>query len=123
MKISAVKLFELSQIEDETTRQAVAPLVEYINQVADQLIRLSQKQTTIIDNIDAEVKDVKLTSGTEQEVVVRNTERILGCVPIKAINNSVVSFKWRITTTGNLAVTCGFSSSDKTTTSILVLYR
>lgn len=123
MIISATKLFETSSIQDPELQKNLEPLIAFTNNLADQLIRMSQKQITIADNLDAEYKIIQLTNSIEKEILIRNAERLLGVIPINAISTGVKDFKWRITSTGNVAVTIGLLDDIKTQCTILFLYK
>jgi len=123
MKVTSTKLFEIAQIQDEKIREALQPLVEYINGVNDQLIRLSQKQISILDNISSESYSVTLNSGVEKEILIRNPENILGVLILKVVSNGYTDFAWRITNSGALGVKVGFTTAKASPITFLVLYR
>ena len=126
MKITAIKLFEASSIKDDKTREAVMPLVEYVNNALDQLIRLSNKQTTFADNMDAEQIEINITHNVAKDAVVRQPERIIGVMVMKVYSptDAVNSLSWKITNEGGLSLTALFREASSTSRKVrfLIIY-
>ena len=123
MKITSTKLFEVSQIQDEDLRTNIGPLVDYINQLADQLIRMSNKQVNLTDNVACELYTVTLKQNAEKEILVKTPENIIGVTTIKAIANGINGLTWSISNSGALKVKCEFVIDKPTIVTVLVFYR
>lgn len=126
MRINAIKLFETSSIKDDKTREAIQPFIEYVNNALDQLIRLSNKQTTFGDNIDAEIIEITLTHNVAKPAVIRQPERVIGVIALKVFSptDAVNSLSWKITTDGGLSLLAVFkeAASDTRKVKFLVIY-
>ncbi len=126
MRISAIKLFDLATIKDDKVRTEVQPFVEYVNNALDQLIRLSNKQTTFADNIDSEQIEISIKHNSAKDAVVRQPERIIGVIALKVYSatDAVNSLAWKITNDGGLSLTAMFkeASTDVRKVRFLIIY-
>ena len=126
MRISAIKLFDLATIKDEKVRVEVQPFVEYVNNALDQLIRLSNKQTTFADNIDSEQIEISIKHNSAKDAVVRQPERIIGVIALKVYSatDAVNSLAWKITNDGGLSLTAMFkeAAADARKVRFLIIY-
>lgn len=84
MKFAITRIFETSQILKTKAGQELSSFIEYISQLQDQLLRLSQNNVTIDDNIKSERKNVivkngqtnyqlQIATGTRPSLVLYNT--------------------------------------------------
>ena len=71
MKLSVARVFEVSQIAASKAYGELQPFIEYVNQLADNVIRVLQNGVGLKDNLDAELQTIALTHGSSISVAFR----------------------------------------------------
>ena len=121
-KITQVKLFESSSLDQETA-QKIAPLIDFINSGMDQIITALDGKLTFKDNIDAELVTLKVKHGTKKDVLIRNPERLIGLLVYRVLHASDTcsGLHWQLNTSGTLAVTPYFRNATSDDRNIILL--
>lgn len=120
-KLSVARLFEVSQIATTKAFQEMQPFVEYVNQLADNLVRILVNGIGVRDNLDAQL--VTLTVSADTPLSVRTNK-----VPIAALlvrqnprNPLVTGFAWDIDNDGVLRIEVTFDDSAASQLDVTVL--
>ena len=83
MTKSIIVRFDDAILPDKiTSKEDIMPLIEYLNATIDNLIRITAKGVGINDNLDADIKEQTVTTGTTARTVTR--KRPIGIIPLKA---------------------------------------
>lgn len=110
MKITAVRLFELSSL-DPKLQQPLKPLVEHINQLSENLIRAARGELTLEDNIKGALLAATVSNDVESNFGVQ-AGSIIGVIPLRVESgNPIISFGWRLTDTNKPAFKIKFANT------------
>lgn len=126
MKISLSKLFDITEIKDSAIIEGVKPLVAFVNQFSDQMIRALRNSLTLQDNIKGVKRRVDFTHAAEQ-IVEYSGGVPMGIIPLRVIDpeDSLASFNWKINSKGELSITPYFrlASSTKIAVDIYIFFE
>ena len=126
MRLSAVKLFEVSNLPPDL-RGKIQPLVSFINENFDQVIRALTKQLNLADNLAATVVEVKLTHAVPKDIQVPNAQLVQGLIALRVQDAAVACLGtgWRIIDNATIRVTPYYSDplASNLPTTLGVLYQ
>jgi len=126
MRLSAVKLFEVSQLSPDI-RGKIQPLVSFINENFDQVIRALTNKLNLSDNLASLVLEVKLSHAVPKDIQVPNAQLVQGIVPLRVQDAAVACLGtgWRIIDNATIRVTPYYSDplASNLPTTMAILYQ
>ena len=94
-KITISRIFEVSLIATSKAYTELQPFIDYVNGLADNVIRILRNGITLQDNVKCSIITQKFTPGTELTFAVN--ARPVGVIVIGS-ERPVTSFQWDYTT-------------------------
>ena len=121
-QIKVSRLIEVGKILTTKAGQDLADFVQYVADLAEQVVRALRNGLTFSDNMDATFKTVSLVSGTTAAVNV-GTRRPVGIWPVQVVSTAHGwdSFHWYIDGSGQAQVVMTFTSTPGSTPLSVVL--
>lgn len=120
MRLTLNAGLELSKLLATQAGQQLAPALEFLSDLGDQVVSALRKQVTISDNLDAKLQTVELTTATEFVVNVTpdtgNNRTPVGIVPLQVISTTYgyAGFHWYIDSKGQAKIWMRFVDSTGT---------
>jgi hypothetical protein len=93
-KITIARIFEVSLIATSKAYTELQPFIEYVNSLADNVIRILRNGITLQDNVKCSLITQKFTPGTALTFAVSG--RPVGIITL-ASERPVTSFQWDYT--------------------------
>lgn len=120
LKVS--RLVEVSKLLTTKSGQELQDFIQYVADLAEQVVRTLRNGVSFGDNMDATFKTVTVTSGTAGIV---NTDgkrpKLVTIAQVMSLTYAVDSFLWYIDATGQVNVKATFTGSPGTTQIQVVL--
>ena len=112
MKMNISRLLETSKFASTDAGQQLADFIQYVADLAENVIRALQNQLTFQDNFNAKVSTISLKHNVEQ-VVNTDFKRPMGILPLQAISTTtgVDSLIWYVNNSGQTVVKVGLVGS------------
>ena len=120
LKVS--RLIEVSKILTTKSGQELSDFVQYVADLAEQVVRTLRNGVSFVDNMDASFKDAKLVSGTAA-IINSGTKRprMIQIAQIMSETYALDSFTWYIDAQGRTQVKATFTGSPASTQISVVL--
>ena len=96
-------------------------LLDPLNEFIDNVTLAFRNNITFPDNFAGKLVSISFTHNVELNVNPGSNAKILGVMPLGALNESTVSFKWVKQIDGSLGITFGFGSGG-TTSAVCTIY-
>lgn len=109
-KLSVARIFEVSQIATTKAYSELQPFIDYVNSLADNLVRVLVNGISIRDNLDATIITLEMKDQTPQSVA---TKKVPLAVYVARCNPSLpflIGHAWSIGASGELILTTKFDS-------------
>lgn len=121
MKISISRLLETSKFLATEPGQALSDFIQYVAELAENVIRALQNNLTFADNFNCKVTTLSLKHNVEQ-VVNTNAKRPMGILPMQAVSSTtgVDSLIWYVNNSGQVVIKVGFVGAPTTTVDLVV---
>lgn len=118
MKLLVAKSWDKAITASKKAAQELDQLIDWINTFTDNVARVLQKGITVEDNMDAEFRDVSLSSGVEQSFKLSKTPK---AIIVARSSSPLTAFSW--TTRENTPrVTGTFTGNATSEVRLLILY-
>lgn len=132
MKLSVTKLFSKESLAADLV-QKLAPLIDWLNPLSEQVIRALQGKLSFGDNFNCQIKDLTdVIHGSTIKVTVAGINPVFMVLPISimptgnsTLIEAVPQLAWRLNDVGQLEVTPymrSASATQKYSLSVLILY-
>lgn len=110
-QITVSKFFDENDIKDEAVRQAIKPLVSYMNSAFDNVIRAIQGEITLGDNIKGTLHTFNAKHNTATSLAVEGS--FVGAIPLYVLDTGIGidSYTVRVPDTGQVEVTFQFTDT------------
>lgn len=126
MKLSITSLLEASKLLATKSGQELAELIDFVNDLADQTIRVLRQGITIRDNFKAELMTATLKNNVEQTINYKG-QQIYEVRPLRVVSAvyGVDSFHWYLNNANQLVVKLGFTNSptEAQTVNLAIFYE
>ena len=121
-KITVSKFFDENDIKDDAVREAIKPLVSYMNSAFDNVIRSIQGEITLEDNVKGEVHTFTAKHNTATSLAVAGT--FVGAIPLYVLDTGIGidSYTLRVPDTGQVEVTFQFTDTSDTSRSVRMFF-
>lgn len=121
--IQVPKIFDVSLLSRSKILGDIQPLVDYLSQFTENIVRALQNGIAVADNLDSLVKTVSLSSGTATIIGLPSSRVPIGVLVLKqtTTTNPITSFVWQMTDSAQLQVTATFLTSNSTAPSAVTL--
>ena len=121
-KLNIGQLFEISQLQALRDVQVITPFVDFVNSMADNLVRVLRNGVGLRDNVDCEIFAITMTDGIAQKIKTRKTP--IGVIVIRQAltQQQIKNFTWLIASDGSTQVTVSFESSFSTEVTFLAFF-
>jgi hypothetical protein len=109
-KLSVARIFEVSQIATTKAYKDLSPFVDYVNSLADNLVRVLVNGIGLRDNLDCQILKLNMQDQVPQSVFVRRPPLAVyigGQFPRKPFAYGV---SWGVGNSGELILECRFDS-------------
>lgn len=122
MKISAVQRIREEDLAaggevHPSVKQLLGPLNEFIEQVAQAVAG----RLTFVDNLDAKIVEMKLTSGVAQEISIPQGRRVFGVFPVECFGKRITAYGFTRRTDGNIDLVVEHTGASKTNCRVIIL--
>ena len=125
-KLSIQRLLEASKLKATEAGQQLGELIDFVNTMADQLVRALRNGLTFQDNFNCLVSTLELKDGISS-VVNTGGKRPYGIIPIRVVSESesVASLVWSIDQSDQTNVTVSFTGSptEKQLVTVIILFQ
>lgn len=104
-KVSVTRIFDVAQLPADETTQKLRPLIDFVNELADNFGRLARNGIGVSDNLDAELRVVRLAHAVPKAVSL--PKRPVACYLARQtpVDNPIQTFTWRINPQGDVEFT------------------
>lgn len=105
--------FDLQALKDFKEAEKLQPLVDYVNELADNLGRFARNGVSLTDNLNASTSVLSMTSGVSKSIkfVSRKGTPVAAFVGSQSnTSNPINKFVWRPTATGEIALTVWYDN-------------
>lgn len=65
MRVDLPKLFDIASVRDKTLVQKIGPLIDYVNQLADQFVRIVNGKLRLSENVEGQIRVIKMKHNVE----------------------------------------------------------
>lgn len=113
MKVSFADSFNEEELNNPELKEALKPLLDYINSMATDLTRLTRNQINRSDNMATSIKSFPLVHGVAKTIQVGNTP--IGAIPYRCDHGTdrIISYKFRnLSTPGQVEMTVYFAEES-----------
>jgi hypothetical protein len=122
-KINVGRLFEISQLAALKEIAIVTPFVEFVNLIADNLVRIGTNGISLSDNVDCQIKKLTFVSGRAVQFALENSKKkpisvtVMQQIPMRP---KLSAMTWGILADGSLEVEIDFQSQAKIEVTLLI---
>jgi len=118
MKLLIAKSFDKALTAGKKAAEELDQFIDYVNTFTDNVTRILSKGVNIADNIDGELRDVKMISGTE---LTLKLTKVPQAIMVARSASPLATFTW--STRENLPrIVATFSGSTTSEVRLLILY-
>lgn len=120
-KLTVARLFEVSQIATTKAYQDLETFVDYVNSLADNLVRILVNGVSLKDNVDCQIVKLNLKDNTPQSIATTKQPievRVQRQIPMTP---AITAFTWQIDNTGALQVLVKFDTPPTTTVEVTLI--
>lgn len=125
-KLSISRLLEASKLLQTNAGKDLQELIEFVNDLANQIIGALRQGLTFQDNVKCLVSVVALKHDTEQRVNNPDDKQIFGIFPVRvnSTTTGVSGFLWYINSSNQLIVKAQFigAPTDPVETTLIILF-
>lgn len=114
-KIQIPRIFEVALIAATKAYKDIEPLVDYINQLSDNVIRILTNGVSLNDNMDAKRLALDLKDNTATSINVGKVPVAVYLARQVPATPLVTAWSWDIDKDGNLQVTVKFDTPPSST--------
>jgi hypothetical protein len=118
MKLLSAKSWDKALTASKKAAQELDQFIDWINTFTDNVARVLQRGITVADNMDAEFRDVSLSSGVEQSFKL---PKVPQAILIARSSSPVTAFSW-VTRENTPRVTATFTGNATSDVRLLILY-
>ena len=121
-KITVSKFFDENDIKDDAVREAIKPLVSYMNSAFDNVIRAIQGDLTLGTNVKGTLQTFSVKHNTATSLAVDGT--FVGAIPLYVLDTGIGidSYTLRVPDTGQVEVTFQFTDTSDTSRSVRMFF-
>lgn len=120
-KLSIARTFEVGEIATTKSYEELKPFIEYVNSLADNLVRILTSGISSRDNIDCQIVKLNLKDSTPQSIATTKqpTEvRVQRQIPMTPM---VTAFAWQIDNSGALQVMVKYDTPPTTPVEVTLI--
>lgn len=118
MKLLIAKSFDKAVTAGKKAAQELDQFIDYVNTFTDNVSRILTKGVNIADNIDGELRDVKMTSGTE---LTLKLAKVPQAIMVARSSSPLATFTWS-TRDSTPKITATFSGSLTSEVRLIIFY-
>lgn len=126
-KISINALLEVSKMLATKAGQELSEALDFLNDLADQTVRILRQGITVQDNLNASTPTVELTHNTAQVVNFESSKQIFAVIPVRVISTQygIDSFAWYLNAANQLVVKAGITGAptERVSVTLIIWYR
>ena len=126
-KISINSLLEISKMLATKAGQELSEALDFLNDLADQTVRILRQGITVEDNLNAITPTVSLAHNVPQIVNYEQTRQIFAVIPVRVVSTEygIDSFGWHINSAGQLVVKAGITGAPtaKVGVTLIIWFR
>lgn len=121
-QIKVSKILETAKFIATDAGKELQDFIQYVSELADQVIRILRNGVTFADNMDAKFINVNLVTATATAINVGNRRpKMIMVAEVISVTYGVDSFSWYVDNDGSTKVKVGFTGSPGTSQIPVVL--